>query len=340
MPEQLLEQLLAEVRQWRPVVRERAAEMERRGNLLPELLAWLRERRLFKLFVPKEFGGLEFTLGAAVRLYEELATLDGSLGWLVQIGAGGGFFVPSFPPEVAQKLFSPPEAVIAGTGYIGGRARRVPQGFCVSGYWRYASGAAYATLFTAQAEVEGEGIAAFAFLRDEVVLIPEWDALGMRATSSWSFGVRELVLPSERCFRVGQRLWEPGLSVYALPFSLFAYASIGAVAVGLARALVEEAEMLGCERFVRACAQELAGLRARFFELVARVERGALESSPAQTAELEREIAALLEQLRMSLLRAMPLLGMRAVLRPYVLERLLRDLLTLFQHELLRMWQG
>jgi hypothetical protein len=36
----------------------------------------------------------------------------------------------------------------------------------------------------------------------------------------------------------------------------------------------------------------------------------------------------------------MPLLGMRAVLRPYALERLLRDLLTLYQHELLRMWWG
>jgi alkylation response protein AidB-like acyl-CoA dehydrogenase len=340
MPEQLLEQLLAEVRQWRPVVRERIAEMEQRGDILPELLAWLRERRLFKLFVPKEFGGLEFTLTAAVRLYEELAALDGSLGWLVQIGAGGGFFVPSFPPEVARELFAPPEAVIAGTSYVGGRARRLPKGFCVSGYWRYASGAAYATLFTAQAEVEGEGIAAFAFRREEVTLIPEWEPLGMRATSSWSFEVRELVVPPERCFRVGQRLWEPGLSVYALPFSLFAYASIGAVAVGLARALAEEAELLGCGRFVQACAQELAEIRARFFELVAWAEGLSPESSPARAAELEREIAALLEQLRMSLLRAMPLLGMRAVLRPYALERLLRDLLTLYQHELLRMWWG
>jgi alkylation response protein AidB-like acyl-CoA dehydrogenase len=150
------------------------------GDILPELLAWLRERRLFKLFVPKEFGGLEFTLTAAVRLYEELAALDGSLGWLVQIGAGGGFFVPSFPPEVARELFAPPEAVIAGTSYVGGRARRLPKGFCVRGYWRYASGAAYATLFTAQAEVEGEGIAAFAFRREEVTLIPEWEPLGMR----------------------------------------------------------------------------------------------------------------------------------------------------------------
>jgi alkylation response protein AidB-like acyl-CoA dehydrogenase len=340
MPEQLLEQLLAEVRQWHPVVQERVAEMELRGDILPELLAWLRERRLFKLFVPKEFGGLEFTLTAAVRLYEELAALDGSLGWLVQIGAGGGFFVPSFPPGVARELFAPPEAVIAGTSYVGGRARRLPKGFCVRGYWRYASGAAYATLFTAQAEVEGEGIAAFAFRREEVTLIPEWEPLGMRATSSWSFEVRGLVVPPERCFRVGQRLWEPGLSVYALPFSLFAYASIGAVAVGLARALAEEAELLGCERFVQACAQELAEIRARFFELVAWAEGLSPESSPARAAELEREIAALLEQLRMSLLRAMPLLGMRAVLRPYALERLLRDLLTLYQHELLRMWWG
>jgi len=53
---------------------------ESEGRLTQEQLAILYNRGWFKLFVPRDLGGLELTLPDGVRLEEELAGIDGSLG--------------------------------------------------------------------------------------------------------------------------------------------------------------------------------------------------------------------------------------------------------------------
>src|SRR5690606_14253902 len=63
------------------------------GVLTPEQLAIIYDRRWFKLFVPRRLGGLELSLPEAVRLEEELAWIDGSLGWTVTLCAGANLFV-------------------------------------------------------------------------------------------------------------------------------------------------------------------------------------------------------------------------------------------------------
>lgn len=64
-------------------------------------------------------------------------------------------FVPSFSPAVAERIYAPVDAVIAGSGYATGKARNVPGGYRVTGQWKYASGAQYARVFTANAVLEG-----------------------------------------------------------------------------------------------------------------------------------------------------------------------------------------
>ncbi|MBT9283220.1 MAG: acyl-CoA dehydrogenase family protein [Hydrogenibacillus schlegelii] len=345
----------------------RGPELERTGLLPDELVAWMRSLRLFKLFVPEAFGGAGLTLGEAVRIYEALSAVDGSLGWLAQIGSGGGYFVPSFRPEIARAFFSPPEAVIAGTGHPAGRARRVPGGYVVSGRWRYASGAQYATLFTANAVVEGsapseEGggpasggaaagakvsgnvVRAFAFFPEEVELERDWSALGMVATSGWTFSVRERFVPEERSFVVGEALWDPGLLVYRLPFSLFAEASIGAVCIGLGRGFFEAAlgEDAPTEAEVREVVERLRAEaddgRLLFFAAVAEAERrlsaGTLDEAAARRLGGAMRRAAHAQ--RSAVVRALPFLGMRAIRPEGQLNRRFRDLVTACQHVVLR----
>src|SRR5690625_7105604 len=45
--------------------------------------------RHFQMFVPKERGGMEMDLPTASAIVEEYSYIDGNLGWIVQIGAGG-----------------------------------------------------------------------------------------------------------------------------------------------------------------------------------------------------------------------------------------------------------
>ncbi|MBE3596440.1 MAG: acyl-CoA dehydrogenase [Hydrogenibacillus sp.] len=351
----------------------RGAAFEAEGVLPDDVLVWMIRHKLFKLFVPKSLGGAELTLQEAVRVYEALAAIDGSLGWLSQIGSGGGFFVPSFEPEVARRFFEDPRAVIAGTGHPAGRARRVPGGYVVSGRWKYASGAQYATLFTANAvleegartgarrrDIEGddtrreavdlgdaERIRAFAFLPHEVRLIRDWEALGMQATSSWTFVAEEVFVPEERSFVVGEMIWDPGYSVYRLPFGLFAVASIASVCVGLARAFFAAApdtaparETTGASaaEALYAAQQEAERYRMIFFAAVERLEAahadGTLDEATGENLGWMMRHAAY--ALRGLVLTSLPLLGMRAIRPSERVNRIVRDLLTAFQHVVMR----
>lgn len=138
-------------------VGEAAAAIERDGRLPQEILERIYEERLFKLFVPEALGGRMTPLPDAARIFEQAAYADGSFGWLVTIGSGGGFFAATLPEETAEALFADPRAVIAGSGHPTGVAKPVPGGYRVSGRWKYCSGAGYASFYTANCIVERGG---------------------------------------------------------------------------------------------------------------------------------------------------------------------------------------
>ena len=68
----------------------------------------LLQEGFFRLWIPRANDGLELPLADALRIYEAAAAIDGSLGWAVMIGAGGGLFAAWLPPQGAQELFAPP----------------------------------------------------------------------------------------------------------------------------------------------------------------------------------------------------------------------------------------
>ena len=104
-------------------IRELSLTAERNGRLANEVLELICEMRLFKLFVPNAMSGSMTALPEAVRIFEEAAYIDGSFGWLVTIGSGGGYFSGIFDAEVSRRLFTPRNAVVAGSGHPGGKAQ-------------------------------------------------------------------------------------------------------------------------------------------------------------------------------------------------------------------------
>ena len=92
---------------------------------MPEdLLEWIYDLRLFKLMVPKNSPAGRHRCPKCSASSTSLSAIDGSLGWLVHIGAAGGYFAPRLRKRRLAELFSPREAVIAGSGFPAGRARR------------------------------------------------------------------------------------------------------------------------------------------------------------------------------------------------------------------------
>jgi len=75
-----------------------ALEQERTATISSAALKFIYQHKLFKLFVPEAFGGSMAGLPEAVRIFEQASFIDGSFGWAVTIGAGGGFFSAYLPP--------------------------------------------------------------------------------------------------------------------------------------------------------------------------------------------------------------------------------------------------
>ena len=229
-----------------PLARAQAMEADRAADLNKEVVGALQELGLFKLWVPKTCGGFELDLPQTLRLYETAGTIDGSVGWAVMIGTGGGLFAAYLEPRVAMQLFAPAGAVVAGSGAPNGRAERVPNGYRATGRWAYASGASYATIFTANCIVTSGGmpvldsygkpvIRAMCFAPADVTVIPTWKATGMRGTGSHDFEVHATFVPEDHTFSVfTDAAREPG-PLYRLPFEVLTQLPVAAVASGISR---------------------------------------------------------------------------------------------------------
>lgn len=232
------------------LIRSTAPRAEERGRVDENLIAELKEHRLFRLWLPRTFDGEELSLPASCLVYEAAAYEDGATGWTIMIGCGGGLFAATLDPAAAREIFSDPGAVIAGSGKPSGTARRVDSGFRVDGHWRYASGAYHATWFTANTILHEAGrrvhdehgqpvIRAMAFPADGVDIVPAWKVTGMRATASEDFTIRDRFVPDYRTFDVFGPPLEDG-PLYRYPFRSLTEASVAAVSLGIARRALDE----------------------------------------------------------------------------------------------------
>jgi len=239
--------LLAAIAMLDPLLRAEMPAGRRAARLPGAVAAELFRLGLFRLWIPRRFGGLELPLPAALAVYEAVARRDGSAGWSVMIGAGGGLFAALLAPGVAQRLFAGPRALVAGSGAPAGIARRVAGGYRISGRWRYASGADHASVFTANCRVPGDGqdpaatpVRAMAFAPRDVRIHRTWDSSGLCATGSHDIEVRDAFVPEEMSFSVlGDPPRETG-PLYGMPFATLTERPVSAVALGIARRACEE----------------------------------------------------------------------------------------------------
>lgn len=340
-------------------VRNNVDNNENAGRLTPQILEYIYEAKLFKLFVPEALNGLMLPLPEALRVFEKAAWIDGSFGWLVTIGSGGGFFAATLPPVQSKLLFEGANAVVAGSGHANGIAKPVDGGYIVSGQWKYCSGSTYASLFTANCRLEGQqgeevGIRSFAFLPEQVNIICDWNSFGLKATESHSISVKDAFVPLERTFDImsTHNYEDP---IYRYPFMPFAQTSFAAVCLGICRHFLEEARAFAVARqedwaqtrpqrlealcsLVQESENSLETVARKFYETVDRtwsefVRNGTM--SEQQQLEVGQTCQALARNTLAHAHAIFPFLGMTVLMEDTLMNRLWRDLHTATQHSVL-----
>src|SRR5690349_13041073 len=189
-----------------PAIRVYAAPGSTRRRVAPEVMAELEARGLFKVFVPRQYGGYEENMRTAMETVAEVARGDGSTGWTVALLNLCTWFATTFSQPAQDDVFGAnPDAKCCGIFSPASKSLRVEGGYLVSGQWAYSSGsfaADWATLGLALDVPEGEDPRALALIPKEAWIIePTWFVAGMQGSGSDTLVVEDHFVPDHRVQR-------------------------------------------------------------------------------------------------------------------------------------------
>jgi indole-3-acetate monooxygenase len=248
-------------------VRSIAGELSRLGDeaednraLSKATVDLLAELNLFNIFVPVNRGGLGLSLLDGCAVIEEVSAADGATGWCLLKTTSTNMMATSFPPEVADTMWTGPGDAAAGSLNPKGRAVRVEGGYRLSGRWDWGTASPFATLLMAGAMIFEEGADAPAigpfgrpemricfFSRDAAELIDTWHTYGMRGTGSGDFAVVDLFIPEAHAITPGPSA-PSDYELTRLPSMTWMMTPHASVSLGIARHAVEALMALAADK--------------------------------------------------------------------------------------------
>jgi len=342
-----------------------ATKAEELGCLPQEWLNLAHQNCLFKLFVPKSLGGLDYTLPQVLKIEEELSNKDGSFGWTITLCAGAAWFAGFLDQDLAKDIFSNSEVCLAGSGFVGGIANLKNGEYLINGSWTYASGALHATHFTANCQLfeddipvldeNGEiTIKAFILKKEEVEILDGWSYMGMVATGSHAFKIDNKIVPFNRSFEIVPEkaiLKDP---VYQYPFLQLAESTLVVNVLGITRhflALVEECfrirnqkreydvkHLQYFEELLRAHQQYIFNSKKAFYDKIDQSWAELLKTGEIcnhtlkEVSQASRDLAVICRKAAAEL---HPFSGLEAAKKHTEINRVWRDMNTVSQHALL-----
>ncbi|WNV84551.1 acyl-CoA dehydrogenase family protein [Umezawaea sp. Da 62-37] len=180
----------------------RQAETERLTRYAPDVHDQLVDAGLYRLLVPRRYGGHELGAETFARVCMAIARGCPSTGWMYLFGAAHALAVGTLFGERAQEeLFAVGDFVCPATVAPSGSATRVDGGWLLDGTWRYCSGSPYATHFLGHTMALREGEAEptplmFVVPRSSWRLEEDWGTqLGLRGSGSHGITVDGAFVP-------------------------------------------------------------------------------------------------------------------------------------------------
>ena len=240
---------LEAARELGPKIRAAADEIERGRRLPMHLVREMQRAGVYRMAMPRAWGGPELDFLTQLRVIEELSIADASAGWCTMIGVDGGYMTAYIDQAVAREMYRDLDSVTAITFAPPGKAVKTKDGFIVNGRWPFGSGCQHATwlighflLFDGDSmRVGPNGLpeTRFGFLpAEEGEILDTWTTNGLRGSGSHDWTVKDGFIPEERTFNLAApTLYRQG-PLYTLP-NLLIY-KVSGVGLGIARGAIED----------------------------------------------------------------------------------------------------
>jgi alkylation response protein AidB-like acyl-CoA dehydrogenase len=205
--------IFANARALSAYLREKSAEIDEARKLPSEVVARLREAGMFRLMMPKTWGGPELRPAEQVEIIEELAKANASAAWCVMIGCDSGFFAGYLDQDAAREIFPRLDMVTAGSVMPTGRAERVEGGYRVTGQWSFGSGVSHADVVGLSCVLYENGAPVMKSKSTPVTcgmltpaanveVVDNWHTTGMRGTGSSDYRTKDLFVAERFLFNL------------------------------------------------------------------------------------------------------------------------------------------
>jgi indole-3-acetate monooxygenase len=255
---------LTKARALAPLIAEAVPRIEADRELPADLVDALHAARLFRMLLPRSFGGDEVSPIAFMQTIEDIAKTDASTAWCIAQTSVCSTISRSLKPETAAKIFkNDPRGVLAWGPAVSGKAVVTDGGFRITGAWPYASGSRHATWLGAHCRVcdadgtprsdkNGKAVEkTLVFPRESATISDTWHVIGLKGTGSDTYAVTDLFVPDDCA--IGHHALDPAERRETGPLYAFTiYQLFGscfpAIALGLARATLDAFIALACAK--------------------------------------------------------------------------------------------
>lgn len=253
--------LVAHARSLVPELKARSIEIDATGYLPQDIAEKMAALGFYRLVTPPALGGLGATPRSLCEICETLATGNGSAGWCIFIGSTSQYLFGALPESQLKIMLEDPNVITSGVFGDSGTARFEIRdgnpGYVIDGHWRFGSGSRNAAWISGGIhEVDDAGqnvqrdvpLNRVFFQPDEIEFLDNWHVSGLKGTGSVDYRVENLWVPEERMSTTIEYTTWKTERIYQFPrFGLLSI-PMGAIALGMAQACIDEILTLATEK--------------------------------------------------------------------------------------------
>jgi indole-3-acetate monooxygenase len=195
---------LARARALIPLLQSAAPRIDAGYELPADVLDAMHGAGMFRLLIPRAYGGFELKPSEYVRCVEGIAIGDASAAWCMNQGSGCSMTAAYMAPDISRSVWGGKRDVLAWGQGPGAKAIRAEGGWLCTGTWSFASGSRHATWLGAMCPCfnaggspeltpEGKQWERTMLFRRELAKIDDvWQVMGLRGTGSDNYTIKDL----------------------------------------------------------------------------------------------------------------------------------------------------
>lgn len=339
------------------LVRSEADAVNEASTMTETLVSAFHESGLFKLMVPKAFGGFEADVPTISAVCEIISHADGSVGWAFTQNIIVMSYTAYLSPKHGKNL-SEMRAAAGMFAPIGTANRQSDGSYQVAGQYQFGSGSGHADYMGGGAIVMENGemvmkdnglpeMVAYIVPKDKVNMKGNWDVMGLRGTGSYDFDVPEQMIEEGMAFPLFGAPTVTGGDVFGLGGLTLGTLGSAAWAVGVARRAIDE--VVGIAKGGRARMGSVPLAEQQYFQLglgrhttaikaaltlaiqeyslgVEITAEGEAEAMAKQNSQMKASASYVVEVCKAATAFAWEASGSAGIRNPSVLQRCYRDM--------------